>query len=239
MCVCVCVCVYVESVNVFGKLGLFYVCDATLTSISMFCLFHSFVPTHTHSYKQTNKQLIAQDSKLAAGQTVARYATNSWDVVRWTVQTHGVARLWRGASLTMWRDGIGVAAFFAAKRWTEEILTTRTTTAPTFGTSVLAGGLAGLAFWIVSLPLDTMKTWIQSADLHQPPVHVGTELRRLWQQSNANPWRVAQRLLRGWQVAYGRGIPSAAITISVYSTAYHALERQQQGVVLGRVPRTE
>lgn len=128
----------------------------------------------------------------------------------------------------MLRDGIGVAAFFAAKRAVEETLGTADPHRhpPTFATSVLAGGLAGLAFWVVSLPLDTVKTWIQSGDLDRPPVHVTQELRRVWQQGQRNPWGVAQRLLRGWQVAYGRGIPSAAITISVYSSVYHALERR-------------
>lgn len=93
-------------------------------------------------------QLIAQDSKLAAGQIVSRFATSSWDVIRWTIQSHGVSRLWRGAGITMLRDGIGVAAFFAAKRAVEETLGTADPHRhpPTFATSVLAGGLAGLAF---------------------------------------------------------------------------------------------
>jgi hypothetical protein len=35
---------------------------------------------------------------------------------------------------------------------------------------------------------------------------------------------VVRQLFRGWQVAYGRGIPSAAITISVYSWVYDELQ---------------
>lgn len=135
----------------------------------------------------------------------------------------------------MLRDGVGVAAFFATKRAVEESLGTRDTNSnssggrsrrpPTFATSVLSGGLAGLAFWVTSLPLDTMKTWIQSGDLHKPPVHVAKELRRIFYQEGGTQ-ALFRRLLRGWQVAYGRGIPSAAITISVYSTVYHALEQR-------------
>ena len=96
-----------------------------------------------------------------------------------------------------------------------------------FGTTVLAGGLAGLSYWVVSLPMDTIKTWIQSGDLGQPPVHVMRELRHTYATAGSGVG-VAQRLLRGWQVAYTRGIPSAAITIAVYSAAYHALEQQQK-----------
>ena len=179
-------------------------------------------------------QLIAQDSKLsAAGQhsTVARQT--SWDVVRHTIQQHGVGRLWRGMGITMWRDGVGVAAFFCAKRAVERTLDDGRP--PSFGTTVLAGGLAGLSYWVVSLPLDTMKTWIQSGDLSRPPVHVMQELRHTFQATTADSssaalggFGVAQRLLRGWQVAYSRGIPSAAITIAVYSVAYRTLEQQQQ-----------
>lgn len=141
-------------------------------------------------------------------------------MVRHTIQHHGPSRLWRGTGISVWRDGIGVAAFFCAKRYVESALHADGSK-PTFGTTVLAGGLAGLSFWIVSLPLDTIKTWIQSADLSQPPVHVATQLRQLYARRGFVG--TVQQLLRGWQVAYSRGIPSAALTIAVYSTAYHAL----------------
>ena len=141
-------------------------------------------------------------------------------MVRYTVQQHGLLRVWRGTAISMWRDGIGVAAFFCAKRYVESTLHADGSK-PTFGTTVLAGGMAGLSFWIVSLPLDTIKTWIQSGDLSQPPVHVAAQVRQLYAERGFVG--TAQRLLRGWQVAYSRGIPSAALTIAVYSTAYHAL----------------
>ena len=122
---------------------------------------------------------------------------------------------------------MGVAAFFCSKRAVESTLHIYhpyDEQPPSFLTTVLAGGLAGLGYWVVSLPLDTVKTWIQSGDLGRAPVHVRQELQQLYADSGHSVTKVAQRLLRGWQVAYGRGIPSAAITISVYSAAYHALD---------------
>lgn len=123
----------------------------------------------------------------------------------------------------MCRDGIGVAAFFCAKRRVESTLHHGDdgSTRPTFAATVLAGGLAGLSFWIVSLPLDTVKTWIQSGDLRHPPLDVKAQIRHVY--AERGPVGTVQRLLRGWQVAYTRGIPSAALTIAVYSTVYHAL----------------
>jgi solute carrier family 25 carnitine/acylcarnitine transporter 20/29 len=154
-------------------------------------------------------------------------------VVRYAVQHHGLTGLWRGVGISTLRDGIGVAAFFSAKRTVERALATNqrfnaadeeTKASSSFATTVLAGGMAGLSYWVASLPLDTIKTWIQSSDLGQPPPAVGASLRDAYYAADGNLTRVAQRLIRGWQVAYGRGIPSAAITITVYSAAYDALQ---------------
>jgi len=48
-------------------------------------------------------QMIAQHSKLAAGQEVTRMMGTSLDVVRHSVRDHGLFSLWRGASLSVAR----------------------------------------------------------------------------------------------------------------------------------------
>jgi hypothetical protein len=180
-----------------------------------------------------NYQLIAQDTKRASGQRGLAYASGSWEVVRYAVQQHGLTGLWRGVGISTIRDGVGVAAFFSAKRTVEGFLATNQSfstadkeskRSSSFATTVLAGGMAGLSYWVASLPLDTIKTWIQSSDLGQSPPTVSASLRDAYYAADGNLARVAQRLIRGWQVAYGRGIPSAAITITVYSAAYDALQ---------------
>lgn len=119
------------------------------------------------------------------------------------------------------RQGLNIL-FYSLERAVEE--TFHPEGPPSFATTLLAGALAGLSFWVVSLPMDTMKTWIQSGDLHSPAVNVSYELRQTYHQRGGGLSAVARRLLRGWQVAYSRGMPSAALTIATYSTIYRALE---------------
>lgn len=100
----------------------------------------------------------------------------------------------------MARDGLGCALFFSTLHTSQLLL------GDGRGTGLISGGLAGLSFWLVALPLDSLKTQIQSGPLDQAPKPL--------------QW---QNLLRGWPVAYGRGIPAAAITMTVYSTVYEQL----------------
>lgn len=183
--------------------------------------------THEHvfSVRCFYTQLIAQDSKVAAGQLQTRQT--SWQVVQSTIHRHGISTLWRGMGATIARDGFGVAAFFCTQRAVSSYLkSTRSSTdsdTPSLVSTLVAGACAGLSYWVVSLPMDTVKTWIQSGDLAQPPVMVADELRQTF-RTGGGPMGVAKRLLRGWQVAYSRGMPSAALTIATYTTVYQALE---------------
>ena len=173
-------------------------------------------------------QLIAEQARLsisspAAAQTKKAVAT-SLNVIRQAIHVNGVHTLWRGVGITMVRDGVGVASFFATLAFTQNLLMTTYQTDqdkdPSFVIRVLSGGMGGLAYWISALPLDTVKTWIQSAD---PLVRVSPfqAIRQLYGESGL--LAVVSRLNRGWQVAYGRGIPSSAITINVYSYVYQAM----------------
>ena len=91
----------------------------------------------------------------------------------------------------------------------------------TQGAVVLSGATAGVAFWIWALPVDTIKTWIQNG--------TARNLRHALAQITTRT-KLAQ-LFRGWPMAYGRGAPSAAITVSTYSAAYQFLNDKSQTVV--------
>jgi hypothetical protein len=76
--------------------------------------------------------------------------------------------------------------------------------------------MAGIAFWLWALPIDTMKTWIQAG--------TAKNMRHAFQLAyRKDPLGGLYSLSRGWQVAYGRGAPSAAITVTTYSLVYHFL----------------
>jgi Mitochondrial carrier protein len=149
---------------------------------------------------------------------------STWGVIQSSVRNHGLSSLWRGATWSIARDGWGCGWFFVTMHYAQEYLRGYgdETIAPSMGVRVVSGGLAGLAFWVASLPLDTVKTWIQSADLSQRQMVVRESIERIQQQEGVRG--VIRQLFRGWQVAYGRGIPSAAITISVYSWVYDELQ---------------
>jgi hypothetical protein len=170
-------------------------------------------------------QLIAQHTKLANGGqgpkvgAVQQFA-GSWDVVRHSMRQHGVAALWRGVSWSIYRDTLGCGCFFYAMAWTQHQLT-EPGEQPGMTATIVSGGVAGLSFWVASLPLDTIKTWVQSSDLNTT-VSAQSAVQNIYR--NSGVVGVVQQLFRGWQVAYTRGIPSAAITITIYSWAYRYLD---------------
>ncbi|GKY98541.1 hypothetical protein MPSEU_000811100 [Mayamaea pseudoterrestris] len=171
-------------------------------------------------------QMIAQHSRDVAASTSESMTTlrikqqRAWDVIQQSVYKHGWTSLWRGASWSVARDGWGCGWFFLTMAGTQQWLTPFGES-PTFPVTVFAGAMSGLAFWVASLPLDTAKTWIQSAE-HGSSISVAKTLSRTL--LHEGPTGVMRQLFRGWQVAFGRGIPSAAITISVYSYVYRWLD---------------
>ncbi|GAX15770.1 hypothetical protein FisN_3Lu213 [Fistulifera solaris] len=173
-------------------------------------------------------QLIAQHTQQACQQSLSHTRfQGSADVVRYALkQPEGVRALWRGASWALWRDGLGCGLFFCTMHGMQEILTPPGEK-PKFATSLASGGAAGFAFWLVGLPLDTVKTWVQSSTDWSLRFSALSTLRDIFYKEGF--WGVNQRLFHGWQVAYGRGIPSAAITMSVYSVVYSELENYSDG----------
>lgn len=158
----------------------------------------------------------------------------SWSVVKNAFHKDGFHTLWRGVEITMLRDGVGVAFFFTAMATSQDYLGKLFFSGAkgeddekiarhqsSLAITVASGGFAGLAYWIVSLPLDTIKTWIQTTDssTRLSAVRVIKDI-----YSDSGLFGLFFRLNRGWQVAYGRGIPSAAMTVAVYSYAYETLQ---------------
>jgi solute carrier family 25 (mitochondrial carnitine/acylcarnitine transporter), member 20/29 len=179
-------------------------------------------------------QLIAQHSKIATSVAVAAVQSTSenattmtnyrgsWDVIRHVFQKQGIFSLWRGIGWTIGRDGIGCGFFFYTIALFQQKLTP-IGESPSFTVNVVAGGLAGLAFWVVALPMDSIKTWVQSSELQSGSVSVKEIVRKIYVEHGF--LGVTKRLLRGWQVAYGKGIPSAALIVVSYSFVYDSLSK--------------
>ena len=145
------------------------------------------------------------------------------DIVRATIRTAGLSGLWRGIGSTVLRDSLGCGCFFATMAYTQRALSSSSLHenddshgSPSRFALIISGALAGISFWIFGLPLDTMKTWIQNG--------TARNLRHAWQLSQREGFKNGlMSLNRGWQVAYGRGAPAAAITVTTYSLVYACL----------------
>mmetsp|Transcript_10413 Transcript_10413/g.21422 ORF Transcript_10413/g.21422 Transcript_10413/m.21422 type:complete len:248 (-) Transcript_10413:11-754(-) len=103
--------------------------------------------------------------------------------------------VYRGATWSVCRDVLGCGGFFGSDRYVKVLYPD----APSY----VRGGIAGVCFWILALPLDSIKTLIQVEKKSR--VEVYRSIKR-------NPGR----LFNSWGVAFARGVPGAASTIAVY-----------------------
>ncbi|GBE78249.1 Mitochondrial carnitine carrier [Sparassis crispa] len=91
--------------------------------------------------------------------------TGVFDVVKHLYREGGIRSVYRGSAATIWRDGPGNAAYFAAYEVTKKLLTPAGSSPSelNLGAIVIAGGTAGVAMWSIAIPPDVLKSRIQSA----------------------------------------------------------------------------
>lgn len=122
-----------------------------------------------------------------------------------------IYRMYRGLPVTATRDSLGVAMWFTGFHLACEAQKGRlglgTDDALGVPRLLLSGACGGVSFWVVALPFDAIKSRIQCAPLDRPAVSVMEALESAGGLRN---------LYRGWQVAIGRGVPGAAITLTVH-----------------------
>ena len=83
------------------------------------------------------------------------------EVLRELYSGGGQRSLWRGLGVTCAREGVAGAAFFGTYELTLRSLHDGGAGPPAPPLLFLAGGLAGVARWSASMPLDTIKTRMQ------------------------------------------------------------------------------
>ncbi|KAL3904978.1 MAG: hypothetical protein SGILL_009861 [Bacillariaceae sp.] len=161
--------------------------------------------------------------KENGSKSILHRTSGPFAVIRQTVQSNGISGLWRGVASTVLRDSVGCGFFFVAMAQSQAFLTSQggdyEAQKPTLSTTILSGAAAGVAYWLWALPVDTCKTWIQSG--------TAANLAHAVQMSQRDGFAASiPSLFRGWQVAYPRGAPSAAITVTTYSFVFHHLQQQ-------------
>ena len=162
-------------------------------------------------------QLIQQHTKKAVGSVSSEAAFNGpLDVIKKTLKHEGFLGLWRGAGVTVVRDSIGCGAFFIMNAIGNKYINEY------FGyqqgswfNTIGSGFMAGFGYWFVSLPLDALKTLVQTGKSSS-----ATETFSYLVKRDGGLGAIT-KLYRGWQLAFGRGSPSAAVTLTTYSIVYN------------------
>jgi solute carrier family 25 carnitine/acylcarnitine transporter 20/29 len=141
------------------------------------------------------------------------------DAVRTIVATGGIASLWRGLSVTLMRDIPGVAGFYGANELAKKHLAAASDALSPGVRNIIAGAAGGIGFWTLALPLDTIKSRVQTNTTGASPAVIVRDLLR--EAGVAG-------LYRGWSVAFTRGIPGAATVFYTFDTVNRWLVEQQQ-----------
>lgn len=162
-----------------------------------------------------NGAIVAPVEAIRTTQILAKQtgsgATTIGKAVASIVANRGILGFWYTFPPTILRDGPGMGfymlAFDVAKRalmnWTSD----DTVKSVPIWIKMTAGSMAGIAFWTWAMPIDTVKTVIESTLVNK------TSLKESIKGLN---WT---QLYRALPVAYLRGIPSAAVTLTIYDTA--------------------
>jgi hypothetical protein len=174
---------------------------------------------HQHTKRAQGKLPTTAMGTGAAMGTESSYMRGPIDVIRKTIKTKGMFGLWRGAGVTLVRDSIGCGAFFIANDFGEKNISRLTGHEKgSMVNTIGAGFFAGFGYWFVSLPLDALKTLVQTGKASSATDTFSFLIKR-------DGIAGVGQLYRGWQVAFGRGSPSAAVTLTTYSIVYNFCER--------------
>lgn len=95
---------------------------------------------------------------------------------------------------------------------------------PSLPAELLAGGLAGVLSWIVNIPVDLVKTRIQSDSLSSPR-YCGI-VDCFVKSCREEGFRV---LFRGLAITCVRAFPTNAVTLVVYSKCLRVLQERSCG----------
>lgn len=133
------------------------------------------------------------------------------------VRNEGIMALWKGLTTAIIRDSLGVAFYFLGYDFARRHLAE----SRMFGTTsslLIAGAFGGVNYWTVALPFDTIKTLIQADGKAGKYTNLRLSMTTLIREEGV------LQLFRGWQAAFFRGIPSAAITFWTFERASKLLD---------------
>lgn len=161
----------------------------------------------------------ASTAEGTSSEAMRRKMKTPIDIIRQTLRREGILGLWRGTGVTVLRDSLGCGGFFVMNELGKRCLGPHLGGRESKATFLAAGACAGWGYWAFALPLDTLKAIVQTGGASSAREILIVSIER------DGLARTCTLLLRGWQLAFGRGAPSAAITLTVYSTLYELTSR--------------
>ncbi|GMF16751.1 unnamed protein product [Phytophthora lilii] len=138
----------------------------------------------------------AEHSSLAAGRAILR--------------SHGAAALFKGWQVCVLRDVPAFGAYFCGYEATKRALTDGRAENETDLKLMMAGGIAGMLSWVVSMPQDVVKSCVQSQQLHGPQMTMTQIARTRMQQEGPGFF------FKGFSATMLRAFPVSAVTFLVY-----------------------
>lgn len=154
---------------------------------------------------------LVRNRLIAATQLKSNIYSGPIDCIKKVIKNDGILGFYRGWAATVLRDGPGLGAWFAAFETARKLIPSITGLKENDSlTLLLSGSCGGIAFWTVALPMDAIKSIIQTSYGNQN--NMGLLTKKV--KTNGIIWLI-QDLYRGYPIALARGIPASAIVFLV------------------------
>jgi solute carrier family 25 (mitochondrial carnitine/acylcarnitine transporter), member 20/29 len=170
---------------------------------------------------QMQKQIAAVKAAEAAGKPPppAEYAS-TLDCAKQVLARRGPMGVMQGFLPTMYRNMVGVGAYFAFYEYARRAFTNNYARAPTTMEVLTAGAAGGFMYWVLCYPLDIVKTLVQT-DALEP------SKRRYQGMLHAARSLYAKEGLKGFTTgmtpALARSVPANAVGFLLYEVTKDAL----------------
>lgn len=135
-----------------------------------------------------------------------------------SVKSNGITGLFRGLGTTLLRDTPAFGCYFLTYEATRRMMARKWCNGNVDGLSsgwlLFSGGLGGIAAWVVTYPVDVMKSRIQTQPDRHPLKYTGL-LDCIRKSYSSSGWRV---FYRGIETTMLRAFPVNCVLFFVYST---------------------
>lgn len=165
-----------------------------------------------------NRQ-IAHHTRISTGkglssESLTTATRGALETIQRTVKKRGLSGLWRGAGVTVLRDFLGCGGFFVMYEIGRDRFAPIFGSRDSTGTVMASGALAGWGYWAFAMPLDTLKTLVQTGAAKSAREALASSV------GQEGVLATVRHLFHGWQLAFGRGAPAAAVTLASYTAVY-------------------